>query len=779
MLRHLLKDKIYLLVNVLSLSAGLICCLFVFKYIQDELSFDKFHTDADRIYRIEYEATMDDGFTSRFANLHGNVLPDWLSILPEIESKTRFAPHVDLVTKVSGELFEERNILAADSSFFHLFTFNFIEGEPASALTNPNSVVISKTTAQKYYNTTNAIGEILELQFGEQEILLTITGVVEDVPSNSHFFFDIVTSSQTFEKLYGWGIRDIQQAYNYIKISEGVSAGQLQKKMNEIHSQNESLSWLLYHLRALTDIHLHSSARGELSSNGNITYVYILSFIVLIILIIACLNFTTLATARSVNRTNEIGIRKAYGAQRGNLISSFLFESVFLAFCSLLLAFFLALKLLPLFNQLADKTITFTQLTEPAFLLSMALITIVTGCVAGIYPALILTKHKPSSLLLKNSSSGLKGGNFRKSVIIVQFTATIVLISISYTIHQQIEFIHNQDLGFDKEQIITFPNVFGERPEMFLNRLRQHPNIKHTTLSSYLPGVSKSSGTAQVSAEGTNDTITFDWISVDHHYIDTYGITLAHGRSFSEDYPSDVTQGFIINETAANLLEWEEPLGKNLNAFERDGQVIGVVEDFNFLSLHSEISPLIMIIYEPLFFTISAKIHSAEQLSETISYAENIWQDLTPGTVFTYNFVNDQFAAVYDYEQRAQSLFFVFSTLAMSIAALGLFSFASFSMRQKKREIGIRKVLGATVYDILKLFYSGYFRLLIIAFVLALPVAIFWMNHWLQNFSYRININTEIITVPVIVSVIIILISVSYQVMKEALRNPAEVIRTE
>jgi putative ABC transport system permease protein len=782
-IRHLLRDKIYLLVSVLSLAAGLICCMFVFKYVQDELSYDQFHDDADRIYRIEYEAIMEDGFVSRFANLHGSVLPEQLFSLPEIDLKTRFARHAELTIEVNGEQFTEGNILAADSSFFDIFTFRFIEGNPEQAIAAPNSVVINQTIAQKYFKSTDAVGEVLIMKFQGQEVLLSITGVIEDVPSNAHFSFDIVTSEQVFENLYGWSLNEIQQAYSYVRIFDGVSADQLEKKIHEIAVADnpEYLNRVTYYLQALTDIHLHSSVRGELAANGNITTIYTLPLIALIILIIACVNFTTLATSRSLNRTNEIGIRKVFGALRSHLISSFLAEGVILSLCGLIIAWLLAFELLPLFNDLTGKSIGSAQLTELPFLLVMILTSFLIGCAAGIYPALILTKDKASSLLLKNSSTGFKGGIFWKGVIVSQFTTTIVLISASYVVHQQIAFIQNKDLGFDKEQIITFPNHFGENREAFINQLLQYSEIEHVAISSYIPGVSKTSGTAEVEAEDRTDALTFDWISVDHQYLDTYDISLKEGRNFSEMHPADAEQAFIINESAVKALGWEEPIGNRLSAFEREGQVIGVVEDFNFLSVHNDISPLLMVIYEPFHWTISAKIQSTEFLSETISHIENVWMDFLPDTPFTYNFVDDRFDAVYESEMKTRSIFFIFTMLAIGIATLGLFSFASFSMQQKTREIGIRKILGATINDILRHFYTGYFKLLMIAIAIALPVVLFWMNRWLQNFSGsgRMSPGADVFAVPLLISLCIILVSVSYHVIREGLKNPVETIRSE
>lgn len=778
-IRHLFRNKLYLSVNILSLSVGLICCLFAFKYVQDEWGYDRFHKASDRIYRVEYEAQMDDGQTSRFANLHGSVLPEQISSIPEIELNTRFTPHADLNVEVSGQEFGESEVIAANASFFDVFSFDFIEGLPGKTLASPNSVVLTKSTAEKYFNTSRAAGKTLKLRFQGQEVLLTVTGVIENVPSNSHFTFDLVTSSKAYEQLYEYDIRDIQMGYNYIRIFEGGSAKQIEDKLDALINQEQPELTISYHLRALTDIHLYSTARAELSQNGNINYLYLLAIISLVILSIACVNFTMLTTARSVKRATEIGIRKVYGALRSHLISSFLIEGILLSAVGLFLAYLFMWEFLPYINNFTNKSFAFSEFVHPGFLSIMIVTTLLAGSIAGIYPALVLTGYRPSKLLTKQSSIGLRGNSLWKSIIVIQFTATLILIAASYIIHQQIDFIQNKDLGFSKEQVVTIPNYFGGNPQTFLNELEQHPNIKSVTASSYIPGVSTSSGTALVETEDTSTKITFDWISVDHQYLQTYNIALQEGRNFSEQRNSDYSGAFLINETAVNKLGWNRPIGKPLSAFGRTGYVIGVVEDFNFLSLHNKISPLIILIDEQYYFSVSAKLRSIDQAPETISYIQKTWDALLPGAMFTYGFVDDRFARVYQAEQRAQKLFMVFSALAVSIAILGLFSFASFSVQQKQGEIGIRKVLGATVYDVLQLFYTDYFKLLLTAFALASPIVFIWMRNWLQSFSYKTSFGLDMLAIPLLISVMAILLSVSYQVIKSAFSNPADTIRSE
>lgn len=777
--RHLQKNKLYSGVNVLSLAVAFICYLFAFIYIQDELNYDEFLDQAEQIFRVEYQTTTSDGISYRFANLHGAVLPKGLNSIPEIKLNTRFATHADLNVQTGGEIFGEFEVLAADSNFFKVFDFPFLKGEPSSSLQTPNSVVIDKSTALKYFNSIDVLGKTLTIQFQGKEVLLSITGVIEDVPYNSHFRFNLVTASPVYKKLYGFSIDEVQMGYNYIQLFEQSDPHSVQTKINELWQPDDTSFDISFYLEKLTEIHLYSSDRGELSANSDIRYLYLIGGISFLILAIGCFNFTTLAAARSIKRATEIGVRKVYGAFRTHLIGSFIIEGVVLAFLGLIIAYALFWEFLPLINSISGKNFSASQLTDPSFLVAIALLALSIGAIAALYPAVFLTGNKPSALFLKNSSIGFIGNKLWKSVVIAQLASMLILGSAGYIIHQQINFIQNKDLGFEKEQVLTLPNYFRGKPEAFLKEIEQHPNVISTTASSYIPGINTTSGTALVKSRSKPEGITFDWISVNPDYLPTYDISLISGRNFSEQRRSDSTQAFIINETAANLLGWENPLGKSLTAFGSVCYVIGVVEDFNFLSLHNEISPLILISNPDLYFSLSVKFQSYEQVSETISFIESTWNKMLPGILFSYDFVDNRVAAVYKTEQRTQTLFLIFSILAMFIAILGLFSFAAYSIQQKQKEIGIRKVLGATVQDLLGHFYTGYLKFLLIASTIAFPIVYIWAKSWLQNFSYRAQLGIDIILIPILLALLALLISVSYQVIKGALANPVDSIRVD
>tara|TARA_R110002096_G_scaffold278599_1_gene472677 strand:+ start:8799 stop:11162 length:2364 start_codon:yes stop_codon:yes gene_type:complete len=776
--RRLAKNKLYVLVNVLSLALGLASLFFSFKYIQNELSYDRYHDDSASIYRLEYESKTKNGASFRFANLHGNVLPENIHSIPGILLNTRFAPHAKLNITVSDQEFGESNMLAADNSFFKLFTFEFINGNRNNSLSDPSSVVVSESTALKYFNTTDVMGETISIKFQGKEVLLTISGVIKNVPANSHFSFDLVTSTHTFEKLYGFSINEVQTAYNYIKISPSASSISIEEQINKIAIQDLGVE-IGYFLQALTDIHLYSSSRGELSTNSDIKYLYFLSLITLLILGISCVNFTTLAIAFSINRSNEIGIRKTYGALRKNLVNNFLFEGILLSLGALIVAYFFIWTFLPYLNSLSGKTFAFKEFyTPPSFFLILTL-SIFIGLLASLYPALISTKEKASSLLVKSTSVSFKRNSFWKLIIVFQFSITLFLISGSYIIHKQITFVESKDLGFEKEQIILIPNYFGSDSQLFLQKLNTHPNIASTTISSYTPGISKSSGTAIVKDENNPQEFTFDWISTDDKYLETFGIDLIEGRNFTNNRSSDSTEAFVINQKAVEALNWKDPLGKSLTAFGKQGFVIGVVKDFNFLSLHNEISPLIMTVNDQLYFSIAVKLHSNNAIPETISFIEKTWKKIIPGALFSYNFLDQEFNRVYEGERKMESLFFVFSSLAIFIAMLGLFSFASFSAAQNRKEIGIRKVLGASLLDVLNLFYSNYLKFLALAALFAFPAVYFFMNNWLQNFSYKFAIKMDVFFIPLLIAFLIILISVGYQTIRSALTNPIDTIRND
>jgi len=780
-IRRLIADKIYLLVNVLSLSAGLLCCLFIFKYVHHQWSYDRFHNGANQIFRLELEVFSEDNNSSRYSYL-GISPVNWLKDIPEIQKQTRFATfNWDMNVTVQDNSFTENGIISADSSFFNLFSFRLIEGQPGSVLKNPNSVVLTKSIAMKYFGTEKVVGKIIKVSSQSSESYLTITGIVEDTPSNSHFSFDLITSADVYKALNGISIQNYSNTYCYIRTMPGALVGELEKKINSLYSQKESeaASVSQFYAKPMISIFLHSSAIGELSTNGNAVYVNLFLLVAFIILGISCINFTTLATARSLKRKQEIGVRKVFGAKKKSLVSIGLLEGVMLSVLALSLSYVLGLLLLPFFNELTGEKFILSDFTTPYYIILMFGIALFAGIFSALYPSFMLAQDNLTSLLKDNFSKEQRGSRLWKTMVVAQFAISMILIGATYIIQKQINFIYSKDLGFKKEYIITLPNYFGRQLPTFFEQLNRHPDIQNTTVSSYIPGVSKNIGRTTIETESESESMTFEAVVVDSYFFETFKIPIISGRGFSKKRASDSTQAFIINETAAQTLGWENPIGKKLNAYGRDGYVIGIAKDFNFSSLHNDISPMVFLIYDQFYAQIAVRINPNNSLSESVSYIKEKWEDLLPETPFRYNFLDDQFESLYKSEQETKALFFSFSIVSILIAFLGLISFTSYTLLQKKHEIGIRKVLGASVYDILKLFYSGYGKLLFISTIIALPVIYLFLKNWLRNFSFTTKIGLEAFAVPLSIAIVILFITVSFQTLRSASQNPIDAIKNE
>jgi putative ABC transport system permease protein len=786
-IRILSRDKIYLLISTISLSIGVLSCLFIARYVTDELSYDRFHTDFSKISRIETTLTRKDGRTNKYANLEGRnykFIKDRILSISQINEVIRFATYGSLNIEINEQFFSEQEALAADSSFFNFFSFRFLRGNRKEALSYPNSAVITKALSEKYFGSSNAIGKSLLFRFQGNTVLLTITGILENIPETSHFLFNIVTSKDVFEKLYKISINEASLGYSYLKVINSGSTKEIEDQLNLIYTENKPADLNVeqtFSLRPIQDIHLKSSSLGELSTNSDTSLLYIFSIVGAIILGIASFNFSTLTIAKSIKRANEIGMRKIFGAQKQDILTAFVIESGVLTILSICVAYLLIWFFLPYFNLSIGKSIAYSDFFSPLFFIPLFLFVLIVGLTIGLYPAFLLYKRKLASLLKKKYLVDGKKNLLWKGMIIAQFSISIVLTIATYVIQNQIDYVSTRELGFNKEQIITFPNYFDDsrKKSSFVEQLKKNPHISKITFSSYVPGTSKSTGTAVVTAEGISDEITFNWIAVDDEFFDLYGINVIEGRNFSRELSSDSTQAFVINETAKNILGWDNPLNKKINSFGRQGFVIGVVQDFNFLSLYSKIPPMIFVIYDQLNFTISAKLTSPQYFPDAIAFIENEWTEFHPGVAFSYKFVDDEFEAQYESEKKAQSILTIFSALALIIAFLGLFSFISYLIEQKTHEIGIRKVLGATIFDILKLFYGSYLRLFLISILISVPIVIIVMQKWLSSFYYRINIKPELILIPLTGIFLVFVFSISVQVTRGVTKNPIDSIKTE
>ncbi len=756
--------------------------MFIFQYVKFELSYDAFHEDAEQIYRLE-TTVFGEGVTTRYANLaNAKMLIDVVERLPEIETQSLFAKFGVLNVEARKELFAEPNGIAADASFFKMFSFELFGGNPEEVLAKPNSLVISKKAAEKYFGGTDVIGKSLKFNFQDKNEILIITGVLKDIPLNSHFRFDFVTSEDVFQKIYGYKIDEVSLAYSYLKLSNNAILSEVERKVQEIYlkSPDGEFGNKVFHLKPLLDIHLNSSARGELSTNSQRFFVHILVLVAFLILGLGCFNFVTLATAKSIQRAKEIGIRKTLGAGRFAVAISFLLESITLTLSGLAVAYLLIWYGLPYFNEIIDKKFVFDGFVQADFVLTMLGVVLLIGLISGIYPALVLSRHRVTLLLKKVSKGNSSGSLLWRSVVITQFSITLILFCTTSVVQNQVNYIYEKDLGFSKEQIITFQNYLkGDRLQEFKEVLTKNSSIGLVSSSSYVPGTSNTSGVAQVRIDSIDTNYSFSWVAIDPDYFNLYGIDIESGRNLSHEFSSDSLHSFLINKTAVEVLGWKEPIGEKVTAFGKEGYVVGIVSDFNFLSLYNDVPPMIFVTESELNFQTSIKLSTSENLNETLAYIENVWKDFMPGIAFTYQFVDDQYANLYKSEKKAKTLFTVFSILAIFISILGLVGFTSYLVQQRKKEIGIRKVLGATIKDVLQLFYSGYSKLFLASLLISMPLVYLITKEWMSSFSFHFDISPVVYLIPVIIVTIVFLISITLQVGKNATENPIDVIKTD
>lgn len=792
--RSLLKNKGFTLLNVLGLSVGLATCLLIVFYVSDELSFDRFNTKAGRIYRMTTDAKLNGN-----AGIYATSEKPWKEILqsrfPQIEKVARLVNKDGLFVTPSKFYFKkgnasllEKNVVFTESSLFDVFTLPMIHGTPQHSLDDPSTVVITESTARKYFGKTDVLGQTLTL---DDTHPLKITGVIKDVPQQSHFHYDFFISYATTAEYHNtsWGYAGLHQ---YLLLKPGTDVKSLEKQLTDIDINNSfnPSTWktgdnhLRVKLMPLLDIHLRDSeAQYPLEKEGNIQYVYIFSLVAVFILLIACVNFMNLSTARSANRAKEVGVRKVLGSARKYLVAQFLTESILVTLVSAVIALFLAWSLLPAFNNMADKQLSITPQTLPWLILSLIIIVLVVGFLAGSYPALYLSSFQPIQVLKGRIAAGFKAGFLRSFLVVFQFAISIFLIIGTLVIYNQMNFIHNKDLGFDRNQVLVIKNTntLGNQAKVLKDELKQLPDVQNATMSSYQPTGDEDLKTGlfphrQIDIK--EDILTEFW-SVDEDFINTMGLRLINGRNFEKDMGSD-TAGMIVNEAFVRKLGQKDPLNKDVY---RDSygiqqyHIIGVVRDFNFASLKDNIGPLAMI-YQPDNGAISVKIHSAD-LTGLMSKIEGKWRELSPNQPFTYSFMDQDFDATYRVEQRFGSMFVSFSTLAIIIACLGLFGLAAYAAEQRNKEIGIRKVLGANVSSIVGMLSMDFVKLVFVAILIASPLAWYAMNKWLEGFAYRVDFHWYLLAIGGATAVLIAFVTISFQSIKAALANPVTSLRSE
>ncbi len=801
-LRNLFKHKFYSLINILGLSIGLTCFLMISLYVVDELSYDTFHSDADRIYRMDFSGAINGSeFITALASAPaGPTMPEEF---PEVEAATRLRGSGNWTVRRKDEdnAYNEENVIFADANFFTFWDFNLIKGDPKTCLERPNTLVIDQTTAKKIFGDDDPLGEIVVLDSDED---WEITGVYEDIPSNSHFNFSILLSMESREEAK----QKFWMSFNfntYLKLQEGADPVELEAKfpdliqkyigpeveqfmgasMEEFVEAGNSAGFYLF---PLTDIHLLSDKLGELDANGDYKYVLIFTAIALFILILACINFMNLSTARSAGRAKEVGVRKVMGAYKSQLRKQFLTEAFLITFISIVIAYGLSFILLEQFNTLADKLMSFNSLLSLNFILIMIGVLITVGFLAGSYPAFFLSRFRPVEVLKGKLNLGLKGGGLRSTLVVLQFCVSIVMIIGTAIVYQQLSYIQNKKLGFSKDHVLLVHNpwMMGDKSESYKNEVIQNTNILSGTLSGFLPVPSNNNNNLWFpGANPTKDeSYVFSEFRIDHDYLKTLDIEIKEGRDFSREFPSD-SSAIIINEAAAVRLGWSEPLGMKLSTYGGSQEnptvetfnVIGVVKNFHFQNLRNTIEPLIFELNRSRGF-LSLKV-KGENIPSTIDFLRDKWIEFAPGQPFEYSFLDERFNDMYESEQRLGSIFGVFAFLAIFIACLGLYGLAAFTAEQRRKEIGVRKVLGASIMSIITLLSKEFLKLVGIAFIIAAPISYYFMSEWLQDFENRTNINFMVFLLAGIIALVIAWVTMSFQSWNAARVNPAHSLKDE
>jgi putative ABC transport system permease protein len=797
-LRNFWKNKAFSAINIIGLASGLAVCLLIVLYVVDELSYDKYNKNADRIYRLDADIYFNNT-SAIFAVAPDPLAPTLKRDFPEIEEAVRINNQTDILVKKDNQNVQDHNAAFADSTFFKVFTIPMIYGNPETALKEPNSIVIDETTAKKYFNSTDVLGKTLVV---DNTNYCKITGVIKDIPKQSHFHFHFIRP-KTKNVNDSWLSNN---TFNYVMVRPGVTQEKLQKDVDAtinnylgkelesaLHASLKDLgnkgNHFIYHATPLTDIHLHSNKSYEIEANGDITYVYIFSVIAIFILLIACVNFMNLSTARSANRAKEVGIRKVAGSLRTHLITQFLTETVLLSFFSLLLAILIAALLLPLFNQLAVKDMSVTKLFSTWLFPVMIGLVFVVGFLAGSYPAFYLSSFQPIDVLKGKIAKGFKSSWLRSGLVVFQFTISIMLIIGTIVIYNQLDYIRSRKIGYNRDQVFVLLNAWylDKQIHTFRNELLNIPGITNATISGDLPtGTSfDNEGWFRDATMNATKAVVLTNFYVDENYIPTMGMQMAQGRNFSKDFPSD-SLGVILNEAAVKILGFKDPFKETLYRpnFSSGGvngslgyHVVGVVKDFNFSSMHSNVGPLIIQESEN-WGAIAVRINS-KNISSVINSIQTKWKSMTSGQPFNYTFMDADFNKIYTAEQQTGKLFITFAVFAIFIGCLGLFGLVTYAAEQRTKEIGVRKVLGASVGGIVAMLSKDFAKLVLIASVIAFPVAWWAMHKWLQSFAYRINISWWIFIVAGAAAILIALITVSLQAIKAAIANPVKSLRTE
>lgn len=808
-LRNLRKQGFYSFINIFGLSVGVAVCMVIALFVINESSYDKHFEDGDRIYRISNK-TVFGGRSSHNLYTPAALVRALPEEIPEVEAAVHFREQGPYLVKRpnDSENLLERRVIWASKDFFKVFDLEMVSGTQEGILDEPATVAISESMAEKYFPNQEAVGESLIL---DNELEFRITGVYKDLPEASHFHFEFLLSAEGLQEAQGeiWFSNNFQ---TYFKAYEGSSPEAIEEKFfpmlkkymepqlalffgegtsfDDLIAQGSSLEYIL---QPLHDIHLKSDLEGEFEANFSEQYVYIFVAIGLFILLIACINFMNLSTAKSASRAKEVGIRKVMGSFRIHLIRQFLMESILLSSIAFLIAIPLATLMLPFFNDLAERSLVM-PVESASFYAAIVLGALVTGLIAGSYPAFFLSAFKPVSILKGKIRMGMKSGTIRSTLVVFQFAISVILIIATITVNNQLSFIQNREIGFEKDQLITVFNTYAldDRLVGFKDRILADNSIEMATISGYLPVAGSYRSDSPWLVEGRDladmeSTVSIQNWRVDENYIPTLGMELVSGRNFSLDFPSD-SSAVILNETAVKKFNFEgDPIGQKVySQIMGDGNqeiyqirtVVGVVKDFNFQSMKESVSPVMLLYNEVPGGPVSFKFR-AENTQNVIQLIEESWKDMAPGQPLTYEFMDEQFSKMYHAETRLGKVFGVFAGFAIFIACLGLFALTAFTAEQRTKEIGIRKVLGATSSGIVVLLSKEFSKLVLIAFLLASPLAWWSMTKWLEDYEYKVNLGPSIFLLAGLFVAFIAFVTISLQAFKAASSNPVKSLKSE
>ena len=797
-LRNLLRYKGFAAINIASLSIGIIACLKIGLFVWDEWQYDKNIPGAQNIYRIYNERRDNSNITHAAC-----VPPAYTKFLqrqyPEIDTTARILMVRDKFLMEFGDkkAYEEKGIFV-DGSFLQVFPLRLIKGDPATALVAPGTIVLSEALAKKYFGSEDPVDKTLRIDKGD----VTVKGVFAELPDHFHLAFNYLISLPTAglpqERMDAW---TWNQFYTYVKLKPGTNVEQLQQKFQahvkkEIHpTLRQSGSTFLPFFQQLKDIHLKSSDFiYDNAIRGNETTVKALTIIALFVLAIACFNFINLATARSFRRAKEIGVRKVVGAERKQLIFQFISETVLLSFFSMLIAAIVTSLLIPALNRFTDKAIDFNPFTNPVLCLLLLGGAAIIGILSGIYPALVLSGFQPIKVLKSVNISGNGDGKpwLRQALVVVQFSLSALLIVSTMIVYRQTNYLNDKDLGFNKEQIVYFQIRYSIETnlETFKSELKRSPNIVSVTSGYCLPGDQFAGDGIIVPGANGNTEYSANVFIGDHDYVKTLGLKIITGRDFSRDMSTDMDEAFLINETAAKefgfgspekaigqRLHWKKWNPDTLNPVKM-GKVIGVVQDFHYKSLHEKVTASVIQIYPGVNFKIAVKLKTSD-ISNTISFINKVWNRFSPGYPLDYNFMDETYGKMYKSEQKLASLLWIFTIMAIVVGCMGLLGLAAFSAEQRTKEIGIRKVLGASVFNIVSLLSKTFLKLVLIASAIAFPLAWWAMNNWLEDFPYRVNIGWSVFGLATVAALTIALLTVSFHAIRAAIVNPVKSLRSE